>query len=148
MKGRAINMTALMMVLLFSCAEKAPDLTSDELASIAQNATLTPLEIVNKRMKFYNEHNFESFIKLYHKNVKIYTYPDQLLGTGADRLASIFRADFEKKSIHVEIISQITNGPYVINHEIVTNAGKATKYVSIYEVNNGQITSVRFVRDS
>ncbi len=108
--------------------------------------SLTPLEVVNKRMKFYNEHNFDEFIKLYHKDVKIYTYPKRLVGTGSDRLGPIFKEPFEDKSISVEIVSQMHNGSYVINHELVTHDGEVTKYVSIYEVEKGLITNVRFVR--
>ena len=33
-----------------------------------QNTTPTALEIVNKRMELYNQHNFEGFIKLYSDN--------------------------------------------------------------------------------
>ncbi len=39
------------------------------------------------------------------------------------------------------------NGPYVINHELVTNDGKETKYISIYKVEKGLITNVSFVRE-
>ena len=112
-----------------------------------QNVTPTPLEIVNKRMGFYNQHNFEGFIKLYADDVKIYTYPDKLLGTGTENITSIFKPKFAAKSIQVKIVSQMNNGSHVINHEIVTEDGIETKYVSIYEVRDGLITSVRFVRD-
>ena len=108
---------------------------------------LTPLEIVNKRMALYNNHDFQGFIKLYADDVEIYTYPNQLLATGTDNLASIFEPKFAAKSIKVEIVSQMNNGNYVINHEIVTEEGKDTKYVSIYEVINGLIKTVKFVRD-
>ena len=113
-----------------------------------QNATPTPLEIVNKRMELYNQHNIEGFIKLYADDVKIYTYPDKLLGTGKEKITSIFKPKFAAQSIHVKIVSQINNGRHVINHEIVTEDGVETKYVSIYEVKDGLITSVRFVRDN
>jgi hypothetical protein len=113
----------------------------------AQNTSPTPLEIVNKRMQFYNQHNFNEFIKLYAPNVEIYTYPDQLLATGVDNIASIFKPKFIAKSIKVEIVSQMHNGNYVINQEIVTEDGGQTKYVSIYEVRGGLIQSVKFVRD-
>ena len=69
------------------------------------------------------------------------------MGTGSDRLASIFKSDFEKKSINVKVVKQISNGSFVINHEIVTNNGKETKSVSIYEVKDGLITSISFVRE-
>jgi hypothetical protein len=116
---------------------------------IAQEKNLkgTALEIVNKRMDFYNQHNFVDFIELYAEDVKIYTYPKKLLGTGTENISSIFKPKFESKSIQVEIVNQMNNGKHVINHEIVTEDGIETKYISIYEVNDGLISSVRFVRD-
>lgn len=113
----------------------------------AQNTPPTSIEIVNKRMEFHNEHNFSEFIKLYAPDVEIYTYPNDLLATGIDNITSIFKPKFSNKSIKVEIINQMFNGNYVINHEIVTENGIQTKYISIYEVKNGLIKSVRFVRD-
>jgi len=112
-----------------------------------QNVTQTPLGVVNKRMDFYNQHNFKEFIKLYSPDVEVYTYPDKLLGTGTDNITSIFKPKFSAKSIQVEIISQMYNGNHVINHEIVSENGIKTKYISIYEVQDGLIKSVRFVRD-
>jgi hypothetical protein len=70
-----------------------------------------------------------------------------LLGDGIDNIISIFKPKFESKTISVEVIKQIENGNHVINHEIVTEKGIETKYVSIYEIDNGLIKSVRFVRD-
>ncbi|MEW7280204.1 hypothetical protein ABW636_16560 [Aquimarina sp. 2201CG1-2-11] len=69
------------------------------------------------------------------------------MGEGADGLASIFKESFENKSISVKIANQMDNGPYVINHEIVTKEGKETKYISIYKVEKGLIPSVSFVRE-
>jgi hypothetical protein len=112
-----------------------------------ENTQLSALEIVNSRMDFYNQHNFEEFIKLYAPDIKVYTYPEKLLGDGIDNIISIFKPKFAAKAISVKILNQITNGNYVINHEIVTENGKETKYVSIYHVKNGLIQSVRFVRD-
>lgn len=113
-----------------------------------QNVTPTPLEIVNKRMAFYNQHNFIEFVKLYSPDVEVYTYPNKLLGTGTDNITSIFKPKFIAKSIQVEIISQMYNGNHVINQEIVSENGMKTKYISIYEVKDGLIMSVRFVRDN
>lgn len=147
MKKATTILVGIGLLFLLACEQKSAGNQSDESTISQENANLTPLEVVNARMNLYNQHDFPAFLKCYHKEVKIYTYPNKLLGTGSDRLASIFEADFEKKALHVEIINQISNGRYVINHEIVTHADKETKYVSIYEVKNGLITSVRFVRD-
>jgi hypothetical protein len=116
-------------------------------AAQEQKPTPTALEIVNKRMGFYNQHNFVEFIKLYSPDVEVYTYPDHLLGTGTDNITSIFKPKFAAKSMQVEIVSQMYNGDHVINHEIVSESGSKTKYISIYEVKDGLIRSVRFVRD-
>jgi hypothetical protein len=70
-----------------------------------------------------------------------------LLGDGIDNIISIFKPKFESKTISVEVIKQIENGNHVINHEIVNEKRIETKYVSIYEIDNGLIKSVRFVRD-
>ena len=115
--------------------------------SLGQNLSTTALEIVNKRMDLYNQHNFEDFIKLYADDVKIYTYPDKLLGTGTENITSIFKPKFASKSIQVKIVSQLNNGNHVINHEIVKENEIETKYISIYEIRNGLIASIRFVRD-
>ncbi len=128
---------------LFGCNSDKTDIEQTR----SQNSNLTPLEVVNKRMDLYNQHNFSEFIKLYAKDVEIYTYPDKLLGTGTDNITSIFEPKFSAKLIKVEIVSQMNNGSYVINHEIVTEEGIETKYVSIYEVKGGLIRSVKFVRD-
>jgi len=136
----AIFQIILIGVLFVGCKEKTIETKTSESIS-------SPLEIVNKRMEYYNLHNFEKFIKLYADDVKIYTYPNKLLGKGTENITSIFKPKFASKSIQVEIVSQMNNGNHVINHEIVTENGIETKYVSIYEINNGLITSVRFVRD-
>jgi len=137
---KTIYQIILIGLLIIGCKEKTAKNKISESIS-------TSLEIVNKRMNFYNQQNFEDFIKLYSDDVKIYTYPNKLLGTGTENITSIFKPKFASKSIHVKIVSQMDNGNYVINHEIVTEDGMETKYVSIYEVRDGLITSVRFVRD-
>lgn len=147
MKKTATLLLGLGMFFLLACNQKSDSNSKPEQIESQQTSKLTPLEAVNARMDHFNQHDLTAFLNSYHKDVKIYTYPSKLLGKGSGRLASIFEADFKEKNIHVEIINQISNGPYVINHEIVTRAEKETKYVSIYEVKEGLITSVRFVRE-
>lgn len=141
---KTIILSALLSLTLACTNGSKTNSTSDNTQNYSD---LTPLEVVNKRMALFNEHNYGEFIKLYNTNVEVYTYPTQLMGSGSDRLSSIFKSDFENKLVSVEIVNQMHNGPYVINHEIVTNDGKKTKYVSIYKVEKGLISSVRFVRD-
>jgi len=105
------------------------------------------LEIVNRRMQAYNNHDIEDFMALYAEDVEIYTYPDLLLGKGKAHLQSLFEPMFDQKSVQIEIHHQIAKDSFVINHETVTDGDSKTEYVSIYEVKNNLIQSVRFVRD-
>lgn len=140
-----ITILSVLIFLLIACKDNSK---ISSIKNTQQNySDLTPIEVVNKRMNCFNEHNYGEFIKLYNTNVEIYTYPDKLMGTGSDRLSFIFKSDFENKAVSVKVVNQMHNGPYVINHEIVTNDGKETKYISIYKVEKGLISNVSFVRD-
>lgn len=114
----------------------------------AANPSLSPLDVVNARMEAYNNHDIDAFIKVYSDDIQIYTYPNVAIGKkGKAHLRSIFEPMFSEGLVSVKIHEQISQGGYVINHETVTYAGKDTKYVSIYEVENGLITNVQFVRE-
>lgn len=98
-------------------------------------------------MEAYNNHNFKRLIDLYAENISIYTYPDSKLAEGKPNLESIFKPLFAEGKVKVKIIKQIENGSYVINEEIVSYPNENKKYVSIYKVEKGLITEVRFVRE-
>lgn len=141
---KKITILGILILSLIACNDNS---NNNALDASQNYSDLTPLEVVNKRMNYFNKHNYTDFIKLYNTNVEVYTYPDKLMGKGSDRLSSIFKADFESKLVSVKVVNQMNNGPYVINHEIVTNDGKETKYISIYKVEKGLISSVSFVRE-
>jgi hypothetical protein len=107
----------------------------------------TAIEVVNKRMDAYNGHNIKSLIGLYSENISIYTYPNLKLSDGKAHLESLFMSMFSEENVHVKIVKQVENGNHVINEEIVSYSGKDKKYVSIYKVEKGLITEVRFVRE-
>ncbi len=146
--GRTVNGLAIASIVLMSAllgcqpqtAEKTDQVSSEE-------ARRSPLEVVNLRMQAYNEHDLERFLSTYSEDVEIFTYPDKSLGKGKKRLRNLFEDLFKEGSPQVDIHHQITKDGYVVNHETVVSGGKETEYVSIYEVRQGLIRSVRFVRD-
>ena len=107
----------------------------------------SPIEVVQARMQAYNGHDLASFLAVYADDVQIYTYPDTILTTGKTALRSIFEPMFDAGVAQVTIHSQIEKDSFVINHETVDYGNEVIEYVSIYEVKDGLITSVRFVRD-
>ena len=115
--------------------------------ALGSDETPSPITVVDERMRAYNNHDLESFLKVYADDVKIYTYPDKKLTSGKAGLQSIFESLFEEGLVRVTIHSQIEKDSYVINHETVDYGHEEIEYVSIYEIRNGLIRSVRFVRD-
>ena len=115
--------------------------------SLADEPIASSLDVVNMRMQAYNEHDLNKFLGTYAEDVKIYAYPDRHLGTGKSHLRSIFEPMFKDGIVSVEIHYQAAKDSYVINHETVDYGDKETEYISIYEVRNGKIISVRFVSD-
>lgn len=109
--------------------------------------TSDSLNVVNARMAAHNQHDLDRFLSTYSEEIQIYDYPDTPLGDrGKDHLKSIFEPLFEDESVHVEIHNQIVTGNHVVNHETVTRRGEEFVYVSVYEVEDDLITSVRFIR--
>jgi hypothetical protein len=117
-------------------------------SAFSQENNQTPLSVVNSRMDSYNRHDLNSFLKSYAEDIQVFTYPNIPLGTkGKDHLRSIFEPMFKEANVSVKIVHQISQGRYVINHEVVSYGGKEQKYVSIYEVENGLIKTVQFIRE-
>ncbi|MGY8823667.1 MAG: hypothetical protein ACKVJG_06955 [Candidatus Latescibacterota bacterium] len=85
---------------------------------------MSPLEVVNKRMSLYNAHDLEGFLAIYSTDIAIYNYPDTLFGSGIDHMRGIFAPLFVPGGVRTEV-----------------------RYVSIYEVREEKIKSVRFIRD-
>lgn len=97
----------------------------------------------------HNRHNLSGFLATYSDDTRVYTYPDRQLGnTGKVHIANIFGRLFSEKSVHTAVHEQIVNGDYVVNHETVVRQGKTVVYISIYEVKNGLIKSVRFIHQN
>jgi hypothetical protein len=108
---------------------------------------MSPLEVVNKRMSLYNAHDLEGFLAMYSPDIAIYNYPDTFFGSGIDHMRGIFAPLFVPGGVRTEVLSQLVNDSYVINEEIVTYPDREVRYVSIYEVREEKIKSVRFIRD-
>lgn len=144
MKSFLFLTAALTLVSLLGCGQDTPSSRSTQQS---ESVTRLPLEVVNLRMSAYNRHDLRSFLDTYSDGVKIFNYPDRLLGKGKKHIRSIFEPMFEESVVQVTIHHQIVKDSYVVNHETVSNGDTTTEYVSIYEVRNGLIESVSFVRD-
>ena len=135
---------ALILAPLLGCSQDAPSVGT---AKADPSASHLPLDVVNARMAAYNGHDIDAFMATYGDGIEVFTYPDQSLGKGRAHMRSIFEPMLEEGVVQVEIHHQIAKDSFVVNHETVTTGDSATEYVSIYEVRDGLIQSVCFVRD-
>jgi hypothetical protein len=147
MKAIAVlALAATLLSVVSSCGQEASSAKQADAAQ-ADRSGLLPLDVVNERMSAYNRHDLTAFLITYSDGVEIRTYPDISLGDGKDHLRSIFEPMFQDGSVQVDVHHQFTKDSYVVNHETVTDGDSTTEYVSIYEVRDGLIQSVAFVRD-
>ena len=144
MKSFFFLTTALTFVSVLGCGQDTP---SSHSAQQNESEAQLPLDVVNQRMSAYNRHDLHAFLDVYSDGIEIFNYPDRSLGKGKEHIRSIFEPMFEEGVVQVAIHHQITKDSYVVNHETVTYGDTTTEYVSIYEVRDGLIRSVRFVRD-
>ncbi|MEO1481765.1 MAG: nuclear transport factor 2 family protein [Myxococcota bacterium] len=103
------------------------------------------LEVVRKRTEAYNAHDLESFIASYDPMVRVYEYPETLLGTGVERMRKIFGPQFADGEGKIEVIRRRALEHTVISDEWVTLYGKSEHNIGIYTVRDGRIVEVRLV---
>jgi hypothetical protein len=116
-------------------------------AGVSAAVAATPLEVVNLRMQALNNHDLETFLGTYAEDAEIFTYPVESLGKGKAHLKGIFGPMFEKGVVRSETHHQIEKGDYVVVHQTVDYGDYVREYVAIYEVRDGLITTIRFLRD-
>jgi hypothetical protein len=143
MKTPLLVSATLVGITLLGCGQDTPT----PARQTSGDASATPLEVVNRRMSAYNEHDLPAFLDTYVNDVEIREYSGRSLGAGREHMRNLFEPMFEEGLVHVVVQHQIVKDSYVVNHETVTDADSTTEYVSIYEVRDGLIQSVGFVRD-
>lgn len=108
----------------------------------------SPREVVEARMKALNENDLQSFLALYAEDVEIFVYPDIPLSSGRDRLAEIFSPLFAAGDVAVVVESVIAVDSFVVVERTFSFGDVSEPGVAIYEVREGLIRSVSFVRDT
>ncbi len=104
-------------------------------------------KLVEEQLLAYNNRNIDQFLHPFSKNVKVYTYPNQLEYEGIDNMRSIYCSKFKNTpDLHCQLISRIVRKNIVIDEEFVTANKQKFKAVAIYEINNNKIDIVRFIR--
>ncbi len=108
----------------------------------------TPLGVVNKRTKALADHDFGDFMSTYAENVEIFVYPDKPLGKGKEHIRTLFAPMFKAGEVEIEVTHQLVSDSFVVCESTISFADKSETTVAVYEVRDGLIQSVRFLRDN
>lgn len=122
-------------------------MANPEGTKLAIVAEVSPRALAQEQLEAYNKRDIDAFLKPYAKGVKVYSYPNKLEYEGIEEMRKRYAPKFETtKDLHCKIISRIVKGNVVIDEEEVTTNGATFHAVAIYEIVNGKIAVVRFVK--
>jgi hypothetical protein len=136
-----------MALLALACRSPGPDAqTSDASGREPQTAAE---RVVQQQYEAYNRHDLEAFVGAHAPGVKVYRYPDSLILEGRDALRERFSKLFaDAPQVHATVEGRITQGDFVVWRETATGlpGGKTNTGVFVWEVHDGQITSITTLR--
>ncbi|WP_197022173.1 nuclear transport factor 2 family protein [Sediminibacter sp. Hel_I_10] len=107
----------------------------------------TPDAIVQQQLDAYNYQDIDMFLETYTEDVKLYNYPNELISEGKVQLRERYADFFENTpDLYAALENRTVIGNKVIDKEKLTANGNTFFAVAIYEVENGLIKSVTFVK--
>ncbi|GGD35682.1 nuclear transport factor 2 family protein [Flavobacterium orientale] len=114
-------------------------------SSIEKEATA----LAQEQLDGYNKRDIEAFLKPYSENVKVYTFPDQLLYEGKAKMREEYTAMFNQlPDLHCKLVNRIVLNNKVIDHEEVVFMKSEPKLyaIAVYTITDGKISEVRFMQ--
>jgi hypothetical protein len=135
--------------IAYRCGDTATTSPGQTPAPPAAKAVPAPIEIVQAQVEAYNRRDLEGFLSFYADDAQIFDYPDHLLMSGKDPMRERYRKLFEPApELHAAILHRIAFDRFVVDQEKVTGRqdGVPIEAVAIYEVRDGRIVRVTFLR--
>ncbi|WP_299607650.1 amidohydrolase family protein [uncultured Aquimarina sp.] len=120
---------------------------SGEILNIKELLKETPEQIVQRQVNAYNARNIDAFMDTYSDDIKIYNFPNELSISSKADMKKSFETMFEKvPNLYCEIKNRIVLGNKVVDREYVRFGDRYSNVIAIYEVENGKIAKVTFLR--
>ena len=116
-----------------------------------KNTTVSesPEAVVQRQLDAYNARNIEAFLETYADTIVIYDFPHQPTMRGKEEVRTRYAKLFDDApNLYAEVKKRITIGNTVIDQEYVRAGGRFINAVAIYEVADGKIVRVTFIRDT
>ncbi|GAA4272170.1 amidohydrolase family protein [Aquimarina gracilis] len=107
----------------------------------------TPEQIVQRQVNAYNARDINAFMATYADDIKIYHFPDKLVLDGKEKMRQQYKSLFERvPNLYCEIKNRITLDNKVVDREHVRINDKNSDLIAIYEINDGKISKITFIK--
>lgn len=108
---------------------------------------VSPETIVQKQLDVYNQRDIEGFLETYTEDVKLYNFPAEKTSEGQAEMRRGYAGFFKNTpDLNCKVKKRIVIANKVIDEEYITANGNNFSAVAIYEVENGKIAKVTFLR--
>ena len=132
-------------LVISTATSRAQESRANDHLEAATPTEVSALQVIARRTNAYNNHDIEAFLATYDENVRIYEYPDKLLGEGTDRMRRIFGPQFAENDGRIVVHAQHALENTVVSDETVTFYGNTEHNIGIYTVRDGLIVEVRLI---
>ncbi len=107
----------------------------------------SPEQIVQRQVNAYNARNIDVFVDTYADDIEVFNFPNETSMKGKEVLRSQFTKMFEQvPNLYCEIKNRIVLGNKVVDREHVRFGENYSDVIAIYEVTQGKISKVTFLR--
>jgi imidazolonepropionase-like amidohydrolase len=107
----------------------------------------SPDAVVQRQVNAYNARDINAFMDAYSEDVELFSFPNKLTERGKADMRKGYEGLFSKvTNLYCEIEKRMVIGNKVIDHEKVRAGTKTIRAVAVYEVEDGKIRSVTFIK--
>ena len=111
---------------------------------------MTPEETIARQVDTYNASDLDGYMALFHEDAAIYDFPGIPLMKGRAEIRARYSEIFKKHPENCMILhKRIVLGARILDYETVYRNGlneDGFTVMTVYDVKNGQITRVEFIR--
>ena len=130
--------TTLLLLLFFMIAITVQAQTNDK---------ETAEDVVNRQLDAYNARDIDKFVETYSEDIEIYDLHGKMTMKGHEQLRERYAALFKNTpNLNCRIENRIKINNKIIDKENVIMNDRIVEAVAIYEVIDGKIKRVTFVR--
>lgn len=117
-------------------------------SQLAVVSEISPGTVVDKHIKPFNDRDLEAFSSAFAENVVVRNFFSDTILVGRDRLRASYERYFKQSPLtQVKVVNRIIHNTRVVDEEQVTINDKVMRQATIYEVRNGKIASMTFIKD-